>query len=51
LLQERHVPHQVAIFPNQTHWFSGTAQAELLVRCADFLDRHLFHSQLLRKAG
>jgi carboxymethylenebutenolidase len=51
LLEERRVPHEVAIFPNQTHWFSGTAQAELLVRCAAFLDRHLFHSQLLRKAG
>ena len=51
LLQERRVPHEVAIFPNQTHWFSGTAQAELLVRCAAFLDRYLFHSELLRKAG
>ena len=51
LLQERRVPHEVAIFPNQTHWFSGTAQAELLVRCAAFLDRYLFHSHLLRKAG
>jgi carboxymethylenebutenolidase len=51
LLQERRVPHEVAIFPNQTHWFSGTAQAELLIRCAAFLDRYLFHAQLLRKAG
>ena len=50
-LEERHVRHEVAIFPNQTHWFSGTAQAELLIRCASFLDRYLFHSELLRKAG
>jgi carboxymethylenebutenolidase len=51
LFEQRHVTHEVAIFPNQTHWLSGTAQAELLTRCAAFLDRHLFHSQLLRKAG
>lgn len=51
VLEEHRVPHEVAIFPNQTHWFSGTAQAELLMRCAGFLDRYLFHTQELRKAG
>lgn len=51
LLQQHHVPHEVAIFPNQTHWLSGAAQAELLMRCAGFLDRYLLHANLLRKAG
>ncbi len=41
LLTEHHVPHQVEIFPNETHWFSAPAQLKLLLACGTFLRRHL----------
>jgi dienelactone hydrolase len=51
LLEQNQVTHEVKIFPHQTHWFSGKAQVELLMHCSGFLDRHLFSTQPLRKAG
>lgn len=41
LLKERHVKHEIEIFPNETHWFSSPAQFQLLLHCGDFLSRHL----------
>ena len=41
LLTERGVPHQTEIFPNETHWFSQSAQLKLLLTCGAFLRRHL----------
>ncbi len=40
-LVEHRVPHQIEIFPGETHWFSPAAQPRLLLSCADFLSRHL----------
>ena len=51
LLEERHVPHEVEIFPTQSHWFAGTAQVQLIMRCASFLNRHLIGQSPLAKAG
>jgi dipeptidyl aminopeptidase/acylaminoacyl peptidase len=51
LLEQHKVPHELKIFPHQTHWFSGAAQMQLLMTCAGFIDRHLFGRQALRKAG
>ncbi len=42
LLEERRVPHEIEIFPKETHWFSGPAQFQLLLHAADFLHRRLF---------
>ncbi len=46
LLQAAGVPHQVRIFPGQGHWFSGTAQFELLLTVGQFLTRHLHTARL-----
>ena len=35
------VPHQIEIFPNETHWFSLPAQRKLMMICAAFLEQHL----------
>jgi dipeptidyl aminopeptidase/acylaminoacyl peptidase len=51
VLEECNVEHEVEIFPHQTHWFSGNAQMQLLMRCAGFLDRYLFTRNELRKAS
>ena len=51
LLEEYQIPHDVEIFPHQTHWFSGAAQTQLLMRAATFLARHLFAAQPMRKAS
>jgi carboxymethylenebutenolidase len=51
VLEEHRVSHEVNIFPHQTHWFSGGAQMELLMRCAGFLNRHLLTEAGLRKAS
>lgn len=40
-LDQRRVPHQVEIFPGETHWFSQTAQPRLLLSCGSFLSRYL----------
>ena len=41
LLAERAIPHQVEIFPGETHWFSPAAQGRLLLTAGAFLNRHL----------
>ncbi len=41
LLTKHNVPHQVEIFPNETHWFSAPAQLKLLLTCGAFLRRHM----------
>lgn len=41
LLTERHVKHEVEIFPNETHWFSLGARLQLLLRCGEFLGKYL----------
>jgi carboxymethylenebutenolidase len=41
LLDQHHVPHEFEVFPQETHWFSGAAQMQLLMRAAAFLTRHL----------
>ncbi len=41
LLDQHRVPHQVEIFPGETHWFSQAAQAKLLRTCGAFLVRRL----------
>lgn len=51
LLDQRHVAHEVEIFPEETHWFVGAAQMRLLMRCAAFLSKHLFALSSLAKAG
>ena len=45
LLAENQVPHEIAIFPHETHWFSQSGQMELLMRAADFLGKHLFNDE------
>jgi carboxymethylenebutenolidase len=51
LLEAHRIVHEMEIFPNQTHWFSGVAQAQLLMRTAGFLARHLFTAPPLRMAS
>ena len=41
LLEQRGVIHEMEIFPGQTHWFTGAARWQLLMRCAGFLGQHL----------
>ncbi len=41
LLRERHVRHEVEIFPQETHWFSLGARLQLLMRCGEFLGKYL----------
>ena len=41
LLTQHRVPHEVQLFPNETHWFSASAQPKMLMICASFLARHL----------
>lgn len=41
LLALCNVPHQVEIFPGETHWFSPPAQGRLLLTAGAFLNRHL----------
>jgi len=41
LLRDSRVKHETAIFPNETHWFSGPARFQLLMRSAEFLQKHL----------
>ena len=45
LLKERGVRHETAIFPNETHWFSMAARFQLLMRCGEFLGKHLLRRQ------
>lgn len=42
LLNQRGIPHDIEIFPGETHWFTGSSQMQLLMRCAGFLGKHLF---------
>lgn len=42
LLELHRVPHEVEIFPHQSHWFSGSTRLSLLLRCTSFLEAHLF---------
>lgn len=53
LLEQNHVAHEVEIFPDETHWFVGMAQMQLLLKTAGFLNRHLIGEGQagLRKAG
>lgn len=51
LLEAHRVLHELEIFPRQTHWFSGMAQAQLLMRAAGFLERHLLTPAPLRMAS
>jgi len=41
LLKDRRVKHDTAIFSNETHWFSPPARFQLLMRSAEFLEKHL----------
>ncbi len=41
LLTAHNVPHQLEIFPGETHWFSSAAQLRLLLTCGVFLRKHL----------
>ena len=41
LLEAKQVPHEAELFACEGHWFSGGAQAKLLLRAASFLGRHL----------
>lgn len=41
LLTERHIQHEIEVFPDETHWFSIAARFQLLMRCAEFLGKHL----------
>lgn len=41
LLEEQRVPHEMEIFPHESHWFSSGAQMQLVVRSAKFLMRYL----------
>lgn len=51
LLELHRVPHEVEIFPHQSHWFSGTTRLALLLRCTGFLEKHLFRPSSLRMAS
>lgn len=51
LLKRSAARYQMEIFPGQTHWFDGTAQFALLMRCAVFLQKYLRPGTALRKAG
>ena len=47
LLELHRVPHEVELFPHQSHWFTGNSRLALLLRCTGFLEKHLFrHSPL-----
>lgn len=51
LLKGAAAKYQMEIFPGQTHWFDGSGQFALLMRCAGFLQRYLLNATSLRKAG
>ena len=51
LLEEQRVPHDIEIFPTESHWFGEAAQMPLMMRCATFLSRHLFVDGRLAKAS
>ncbi|QFU15277.1 prolyl oligopeptidase family serine peptidase [Microvirga thermotolerans] len=41
LLRQRHVPHEIRIYPGEGHGFRGQAQADATRRALAFLRRHL----------
>jgi carboxymethylenebutenolidase len=44
LLKEHGLKHETVIYPGETHWFSTPARFQLLLRCGEFLGKHLLHS-------
>jgi carboxymethylenebutenolidase len=41
VLKERGVVCELEVFPGERHWITGAAQARLLMRCSEFLAKHL----------
>jgi carboxymethylenebutenolidase len=41
VLKERGVVCELEVFPGERHWITGAAQARLLMRCAEFLEKNL----------
>jgi carboxymethylenebutenolidase len=41
LLEQHGVVNSVEILPGETHWFSQSAHIKLLMRCSQFLSKHL----------
>jgi carboxymethylenebutenolidase len=41
VLKEHGVACELEVFPGESHWITGAAQARLLMRCAEFLKKNL----------
>ncbi|HEY4050117.1 MAG TPA: alpha/beta fold hydrolase [Acidobacteriaceae bacterium] len=41
VLKERGVVCELEVFPGERHWITGAAQARLLMRCGEFLEKNL----------
>jgi carboxymethylenebutenolidase len=50
LLNRHRVRNEVEILPEETHWFSIQARFRLLMRCAEFLGKHLAAGQTAASA-